>query len=120
MPRGAFFSRAQRAPNALCALLFIFVAAAILPVALAVGGQQSATLIAVDDGHPGPAMSPDMFGIFFEDINFERTEGSIPSASRIAPLNSASRLPGGTKFCRLVDRGWGRRKASSMFAPKIR
>jgi alpha-L-arabinofuranosidase len=110
MPRGAFFSRAQRAPNALCALLFILVAAAILPVALAVGGQQSATLIAVDDGHPGPAMSPNMFGIFFEDINFGADGGLYPERIKNRSFEFSEPLAGWHEILPVSGQGMGRPK----------
>ncbi|MBV9764258.1 MAG: hypothetical protein JOZ48_05375 [Acidobacteriaceae bacterium] len=50
----------------------------ILPSAPVAPGQQSATIIAVDAAHPGAAKSPNMFGIFFEDINFGADGGLYP------------------------------------------
>ena len=41
-------------------------------------GQQTPTIIAVDAAHPGAAISPAMFGIFFEDINFGADGGLYP------------------------------------------
>ncbi len=41
-------------------------------------GQQNPTIIRVDPVHPGAAMSPKMFGIFFEDINFAADGGLYP------------------------------------------
>ena len=41
-------------------------------------GEPSATVISVDAGHPGAAISPSMFGIFFEDINFGADGGLYP------------------------------------------
>ena len=49
-----------------------------LAAAFATRGQQSATIISVDAGHLGAAVSPDMFGIFFEDINFGADGGLYP------------------------------------------
>ena len=49
-----------------------------LAAGLAIDGQQSATIIAVDAGHPGASLSPNMFGIFFEDINFGADGGLYP------------------------------------------
>ena len=54
---------------------FVIFAALIAAAALIVQGQQSAVVIAVDAAHPGAAMSPNMFGIFFEDINFAADGG---------------------------------------------
>src|SRR5690242_7150561 len=58
--------------------LFASFAPLIVTAALLVQGQQSATLIAVDASHPGAAMSPNMFGIFIEDINFAADGGLYP------------------------------------------
>jgi alpha-N-arabinofuranosidase len=49
----------------------------LIPVA-AVTQDQRPTLIAVDAAHPGAAISPTMFGIFFEDINFAADGGLYP------------------------------------------
>jgi alpha-N-arabinofuranosidase len=48
----------------------------LLPIALL--GQQGKTVIAVDAAHPGAAISPTLFGIFFEDINFGADGGLYP------------------------------------------
>ena len=40
--------------------------------------QQTPATIAVDASHPGAAISPTMFGIFFEDINFGADGGLYP------------------------------------------
>jgi len=40
--------------------------------------QQTPATIAVDANHPGAAISPTMFGIFFEDINFGADGGLYP------------------------------------------
>jgi alpha-N-arabinofuranosidase len=40
--------------------------------------QQKAAVINVDAAHPGAAISPGMFGIFFEDINFGADGGLYP------------------------------------------
>src|SRR5438270_5930915 len=51
---------------------------AIIPAALLLHGQKSAAVISVDGAHPGAAISPQMFGIFFEDINFGADGGLYP------------------------------------------
>ncbi len=51
---------------------------ALLPVCLSSQGQQDAAVISVDAAHPGAALSPSMFGIFFEDINFGADGGLYP------------------------------------------
>ena len=57
-------------------LLLATLALATLPVNLY--SQQPPTIIAVDAAHPGAAISPQMFGIFFEDINFGADGGLYP------------------------------------------
>src|ERR1035438_5992942 len=48
---------------------------ALLPGCLC---SQNAAVISVDASHPGAAISPSMFGIFFEDINFGADGGLYP------------------------------------------
>ncbi len=50
---------------------------ALLPVCL-FSQDQSAAVISVDAAHPGATISPSMFGIFFEDINFAADGGLYP------------------------------------------
>src|SRR5437660_3848101 len=59
-----------------------FLALVLVPVSRSIQGQQIATVIAVDAAHPGPAISPAMFGIFFEDINFGADGGLYPQRTR--------------------------------------
>jgi alpha-N-arabinofuranosidase len=58
--------------------LLILLALALLPACLC--GQESAkaAVISVDAAHPGAAISPTLFGIFFEDINFGADGGLYP------------------------------------------
>src|SRR6201998_4253489 len=59
-----------------------FLLSALAGLALAAVGAaqapQSAPVISVDLAHPGAAISPQMFGIFFEDINFAADGGLYP------------------------------------------
>src|SRR5271156_2086029 len=50
----------------------------ILSVRLLSQQQQNTAVISVDAAHPGAAISPSMFGIFFEDINFGADGGLYP------------------------------------------
>ena len=50
----------------------------LIPVSAVIQGQQGATVISVDAAHPGASISPTMFGIFFEDINFGADGGLYP------------------------------------------
>jgi alpha-N-arabinofuranosidase len=52
--------------------------AALCLVCLFAQGQQNPSVIHVDLAHPGAAISPSMFGIFFEDINFGADGGLYP------------------------------------------
>jgi alpha-N-arabinofuranosidase len=54
------------------------VSVVILPVALISEQPQNKAVITVDAAHPGAAISPKMFGIFFEDINFGADGGLYP------------------------------------------
>src|SRR6201994_2390901 len=51
---------------------------ALAAVALFVQAQLSRAVISIDLAHPGAAISPNMFGIFFEDINFAADGGLYP------------------------------------------
>ena len=50
----------------------------LLSVALLTGFAQQREVITVDAGKPGAAISPHMFGVFFEDINFAADGGLYP------------------------------------------
>ncbi len=56
------------------AVLLLF----LLSVRLSSQEQRSAAVISIDAAHPGAAISPSMFGIFFEDINFGADGGLYP------------------------------------------
>jgi len=58
--------------------LFAFLALVSFCAFPSIQGEQSPTVIAVDAAHPGAAISPAMFGIFFEDINFGADGGLYP------------------------------------------
>jgi alpha-L-arabinofuranosidase len=56
-----------------------FLLLAFLPVSLLSQNPQTPpVVISVDTAHPGAAISPSMFGIFFEDINFGADGGLYP------------------------------------------
>ena len=58
-------------------LLPIFVAT-ISTLGAFVYAQQNPAILSVDAAHPGAAISPQMFGVFFEDINFGADGGLYP------------------------------------------
>src|SRR5690242_19366539 len=78
--------------------LFASFAPLIVTAALLVQGQQSATLIAVDAAHPGAAMSSQMFGIFFEDINFAADGGLYPERIKNRSFEFTEPLTGWRKL----------------------
>jgi alpha-N-arabinofuranosidase len=56
----------------------VFVLLALASCGLVSQGQQNPAVITVDVAHPGAAISPQMFGVFFEDINFAADGGLYP------------------------------------------
>src|SRR5246127_4907974 len=50
----------------------------LVPVSPLIQSQQSSTVISVDLAHLGASISPAMFGVFFEDINFGADGGLYP------------------------------------------
>ena len=57
---------------------FAIVAVALLSVSIYGQESRDIDVISVDAAHPGAAISPQMFGIFFEDINFAADGGLYP------------------------------------------
>ncbi len=57
--------------NCIAFAIAIFSLASLCPA-------QQATVISVDSAHPGAAINPKMFGVFFEDINFGADGGLYP------------------------------------------
>ena len=56
----------------------VILALVIIPICLIGQEHQNSAVISVDFAHPGAAISPQMFGIFFEDINFGADGGLYP------------------------------------------
>jgi alpha-N-arabinofuranosidase len=56
----------------------LLVALAVAIFSIGAVAQESPAIIRVDAAHPGAAISPQMFGIFFEDINFGADGGLYP------------------------------------------
>jgi alpha-L-arabinofuranosidase len=66
-------------PNPMAPKICLALVAAVLSsISPGVIAQQPPTIVAVDAAHPGAAISPTMFGIFFEDINFAADGGLYP------------------------------------------
>src|SRR6201992_3536994 len=56
----------------------LLIAIALSPSGFGENPSPDATKLVVDLAHPGAAISPQMFGIFFEDINFGADGGLYP------------------------------------------
>lgn len=56
----------------------VLIASLFVPPAFSAEVPLNRTAIAIDLAHPGAAISPQMFGIFFEDINFGADGGLYP------------------------------------------
>ena len=65
-------------PNPMAPKICLALVAAVLLSISPTSAQSAPTIIAVDAAHPGAAISPTMFGIFFEDINFAADGGLYP------------------------------------------
>jgi alpha-L-arabinofuranosidase len=59
-------------------LRLALVLAFFVPAAFVGHSQQPRTVISVDAAHPGAAIAPTLFGVFFEDINFGADGGLYP------------------------------------------
>src|SRR5580698_5735368 len=57
---------------------FVLFVVVLIPVLLLSQEPRSAVVISVDGAHAGAAISPQMYGIFFEDINFGADGGLYP------------------------------------------
>src|ERR1700751_807137 len=64
------------------------------PVSPLIHSQQSSTVTSVDLAHPGASISPAMFGVFFEDINFGADGGLYPELIKNRSLEFQEPLTG--------------------------
>src|ERR1700753_1172840 len=56
----------------------LLIAIALSPSGFGENPSPDATKLVVDLAHPGAAISPQMYGVFFEDINFAADGGLYP------------------------------------------
>jgi alpha-N-arabinofuranosidase len=77
----------------------------LVPVCLSGQDQQNAAVIAVDAAHPGAAISPTMFGIFFEDINFGADGGLYPELVKNRSFEFQQPLTGWHEILRVSSKG---------------
>ncbi len=72
--------------------------------------QHSPAIINVDLAHPGAAISPQMFGIFFEDINFAADGGLYPELVKNRSFEFSEPLMGWHEDMELSSKGLGASK----------
>ena len=77
----------------------------LVPVCLSGQDQQNAAVISVDAAHPGAAISPTMFGIFFEDINFGADGGLYPELVKNRSFEFQQPLTGWHEILRVSSKG---------------
>jgi alpha-N-arabinofuranosidase len=83
---------------------FALLALILAPVS---HGQQSPTVINVDAAHPGASISPTMFGIFFEDINFAADGGLYPERIKNRSFEFDQPLTGWRAMLPITPNGLG-------------
>lgn len=72
--------------------------------------QQNPAVIAVDAAHQGAAISPQMFGIFFEDINFAADGGLYPELVKNRSFEFNNPLSGWHEIMTVGEKGIERPK----------
>jgi len=87
----------------------IFVLA-LIPVCVFSQGPGGATVISVDGAHPGAEISPSMFGIFFEDINFGADGGLYPELVKNRSFEFQEPLTGWHEIMNFSGKGLDRPK----------
>ena len=81
---------------------------ALLPLGLPGQSANPPVTIKVDAGHPGAAISPQMFGIFFEDINFGADGGLYPELVKNRSFEFSEPLAGWHEVMGFSNKGLDR------------
>ncbi len=89
--------------------LFVLLTLAILPLWL-LSQDKKATVISVDAARPGATISPSMFGIFFEDINFAADGGLYPELVKNRSFEFQQPLSGWHEVLGYSEKGLDRPK----------
>jgi alpha-N-arabinofuranosidase len=89
---------------------FAVFVVAVIPVYLLSQEPRSAVVISVDGGHAGAAISPSMFGIFFEDINFGADGGLYPELVKNRSFEFQEPLTGWHEILNFSGKGLERPK----------
>src|SRR6478672_10761657 len=82
-----------------------FLILALLPQNLPGQSPNPSVTIHVDAGHPGAEISPQMFGIFFEDINFGADGGLYPELVKNRSFEFSEPLAGWHEVMRFSNKG---------------
>src|SRR5262252_9107071 len=88
-------------PTSLIALL----AAVLVPVTSRTQAPSTPAVITVDAGHPGAEISPTMFGVFFEDINFGADGGLYPELIKNRSFEFDQELAGWHPILPITSKG---------------
>src|SRR6516165_3796466 len=86
-------------------ILLAFLSLASAPFALSAQENSNPVVINVDPAHPGAAISPQMFGIFFEDINFGADGGLYPELVKNRSFEFSEPLTGWHEIMPLTGKG---------------
>ena len=87
---------------------FAWIALIVLPLLPSIFLiQNSAVTVTVDAAHPGPQISQQMFGVFFEDINFAADGGIYPELIKNRSFEFSSPLTGWHEIMLWGSRGVG-------------
>ncbi len=84
------------------------LATPLLAISICTPGLWSQTAISVDAAHPGAPISPTMFGIFFEDINFSADGGLYPELVKNRSFEFQEPLTGWHEVLALSEKGLDR------------
>ncbi len=100
--------------------LLVLLTLALLPLWL-LSQDKKATVISVDAARPGATISPSMFGIFFEDINFAADGGLYPELVKNRSFEFQQPLSGWHEVLGYSEKGTRpSRKANLRFTPRTR
>jgi alpha-N-arabinofuranosidase len=89
---------------------FAIFVVALIPVCLVSQEPRSAVVISVDGAHQGAAISPSMYGIFFEDINFGADGGLYPELVKNRSFEFQEPLTGWHEILNFSGKGLERPK----------
>ena len=84
---------------------FLVLLLALLTTGMIGRGQSTPVVIRVDAAHPGAPISPQMFGVFFEDINFAADGGLYPELVKNRSFEFSDPLTGWHEAMGFDERG---------------